>query len=109
MALALVLLVGSGLLLRSLQRLFAVPAGFDAEHVLTMQIQAYGQRSASNEATWRFFEGVREAVRGVPGVTAAALTSQLPLSGDSDQWGVHFESAAPPRAGEEGGLRSFSF
>ena len=37
-----------------------------------------------------------EAVQQVPGVTAAAFTSQLPLTGDEDEWGVHFESV--PRA-----------
>ena len=90
-ALALVLLVGSGLLLRSLQRLFAVAPGFDASHLLTMQVQTSGHRFDDAGATNRFFAAALEAVRRVPGVAAAGLTSQLPLSGDYDLYGVHFE------------------
>jgi putative ABC transport system permease protein len=91
-ALALVLLVSAGLLLRSLQRLFAVAPGFDASHVLTMQVQTPGNQSNDDRATHRFFAQALEAVRRVPGVTATAFTSQLPLSGDFDLYGVHFES-----------------
>ena len=92
-ALALVLLVSTGLLLRSLQRLFAIDPGFDTSHLLTMQVQTSGPRF-DNDATHRFFEQALEAVRQVPGVTEAGFTSQLPLSGDpQDGYGVHFESS----------------
>ena len=87
-ALAVVLLVSSGLLLRSLDRLFAVDRGFDASNLLTMQIQTSGERFADDEQSDRFFEDVLHAVRRVPGVSGAALTSQLPLSGDRDEYGV---------------------
>ncbi|MGH9644161.1 MAG: ADOP family duplicated permease, partial [Terriglobales bacterium] len=90
-ALAVVLLVSAGLLLRSLQRLFASDPGFEASHVLTMQVQETGHRFDDNVAREQFFEQALEAVRHVPGVTAAAFTSQLPLSGDYDSYGVHFE------------------
>jgi len=90
-ALALVLLVSSGLLLRSLRLLFAVPVGFDASGLLTMQIQTSGRRFAEPETRFRFFEQALEAVRRVPGVTSAGLTSQLPLSGEDDEYGVRFD------------------
>jgi putative ABC transport system permease protein len=96
-ALALVLLVGSGLLLRSLRHLFAVDAGFDASQLITMQVQRAGRRLDDSSARNRFFEQALEAVRRVPGVTAAALTSQLPLSGDRDEYGVHVEGDDPQR------------
>jgi len=92
-ALALALLVSSGLLLRSLGRLFAVAVGFDSSRLLTMQVQTSGRRFDDNRSAYRFFEQALEAVRHVPGVTAAALTSQLPLSADHDEYGVHFESS----------------
>jgi putative ABC transport system permease protein len=92
-ALALVLLVSSGLLLRSLQHLFAVAPGFDASHLLTMQVQTYGRRYDDDALCNRFFAQALEAVRNVPGVSAAAFTSQLPLSGDADIYGVEFENA----------------
>jgi putative ABC transport system permease protein len=91
-AMALVLLVGSGLLLRSLQRLFSTPLGFNASQRITMQVQT---------AEHRFFMEAVEAVRRVPGVMAAGLTSQLPLSGDQfGQYGVYFESSAINKSGQ---------
>lgn len=98
-ALALVLLVSAGLLLRSLNRLFAIDPGFEASHLLTMQVQESGSRYASDAARAQFFDRALEAVRHLPGVTSAALTSQLPLSGDSDTYGITFE-AYPNDQGE---------
>ena len=93
-ALALVLLVGAGLLLRSLERLFAISPGFDASHLLTMQVHTSGRRF-NKETNDQFFAEALEAVRQLPGVTGAAFTSQLPLSGDDDEYGAHFESDDP--------------
>ena len=92
-ALALVLLVSAGLLMISLQRLFAIPAGFNASNLLTLRVQT--SRRFDIPATQRFFTQSLNAVRQVPGVTAVELTSQLPLSGDVDQYGVHFENDDP--------------
>jgi len=94
-AIAMVLLVGSGLLLRSLQRLLAVPLGFTPAHVLSLQVQASGHRFDDDAATHAFFDEALQAARGLPGVTAAAWTSQLPLSDDYDTYGVHFDADPP--------------
>ncbi len=94
-ALALVLLVSGGLLLHSLRRLFAVSPGFDGSGVLTMQVQTYGRRYDDDRVCHQFFAQALDAVRAVPGVTAAAFTSQLPLSGDSDVYGARFENDDP--------------
>ena len=91
-ALALVLLVTAGLVLRSLETLFAIDPGFDASHLLTMQVQQYGHQFDTDSARARFLTQALEAVRQVGGVTSAASTSQLPLSGDFDVYGVQFES-----------------
>jgi putative ABC transport system permease protein len=101
-ALALMLLVSAGLLLRSLQRLFAVEPGFDSSGLLTMQVHTSGQRF-DTETTIGFFAEALDAVRNVPGVTAAALTSQLPLSGDFDLYGVRFDPRPPDDPGEISG------
>jgi putative ABC transport system permease protein len=91
-ALALVLLVSAGLLLRSLSRLFAVTPGFDAAHLVTMQVQYNGHRYDDSDARLRFLAQAVENVRRVPGVTAAAFTSLLPFSGDTNGvYGVQFE------------------
>ena len=91
-AIALVLLVSAGLLLRSVQRIFSIPPGFDPSHLLTMQVQEYGHRFDKDADRARFYEQALQAVRQVPGVEGATFTSQLPLSGDSDAYGVEFES-----------------
>ncbi|MGD0825673.1 MAG: ABC transporter permease, partial [Terriglobales bacterium] len=102
-SLALVLLVSAGLLWRSLERLFATNPGFDASHVLTMQVQESGRQFDTDGARDRFFTRALEAVRQVPGVTAAAFTSQLPLSGDFESFGVQFQ--LDPNDNSEAGLR----
>jgi putative ABC transport system permease protein len=99
-ALALVLLVSSGLLLRSLQRLFAVDIGFDSSRMLTMLVQTSTTRFSEKDAINRFFKQSLEAVKRVPGVSAASFTSQLPLSGDSDMYGVHFDPVPVDDPGE---------
>jgi putative ABC transport system permease protein len=91
-ALALVLLVSAGLLLRSISYVFAVPVGFDASHLLTMQVQESGQRFRAESVSYRVYSDAIDAVQAVPGVSGAAFTALLPLSGDVDVFGVHFES-----------------
>ena len=95
-ALALVLLVSAGLLFRSLSRLLAVDTGFDDAPLLTMQVQVTGHRYDADSVRYGFLEQSLEAVRGVPGVAAAAFTSQLPLSDDLDIYGVHLERETDP-------------
>ena len=91
-ALAIVLLVGAGLLFRSLARVFAVDPGFDAAHLLTMQVQYNGHRYDADAARRRFLVEALENVRHVPGVAAAAFTSILPLSGETNwPYGANFE------------------
>jgi putative ABC transport system permease protein len=92
-ALALILLTGAGLLMRSLDRLLAVDPGFETRGLLTMELQASGDDDA---AVRRYYTDLLGAVRGVPGVTKASLVNQLPLSGDFDSWGVHFEARPTP-------------
>ena len=101
-ALAAVLLVSAGLLLRSIQRLLAVDAGFDATSLLTVQVQTTGARATDDGLSDRFFADVLAAVRRVPGVSDVALTSQLPLSGDRDEFGVR-------RVGSTEGNSSFRY
>jgi len=98
-ALAFVLLVSAGLLFRSVDRLLTTAPGFDAADVLTMQVVATGRRYASFDELRELYEREIEAVRGVPGVVDAAFTTQLPLSGDLDGYGVAFESDQRAEAG----------
>jgi putative ABC transport system permease protein len=106
-ALALVLLVSAGLLLRSLQHLFAIDPGFDGSHLLTMQVQTFGDRFDDDGVCHEFFAQALQAVERVPGVAAAAFTSQLPLSGEpEDAYGVHSASSPAGNAeADNGALR----
>jgi len=90
--LAFVLLVSTGLLFRSAERLLSTAPGFDASNVLTLQVVSTGRRYGSFAELGQIYERELEAVRALPGVVDAAFTSQLPLSGDLDAYGVAFES-----------------
>ncbi len=91
-ALALILLVGAGLLVRSLGRLLSVDPGFDSAGLVTLELDPFGSRYDSVATINRYYQAVAERVRAVPGVTAVSATTQLPLSGDFDSWGVHVEA-----------------
>jgi putative ABC transport system permease protein len=85
-ALALMLLVGAGLLLRSLSSLRAVHPGFDAGNVLTAEIGIPEAKYITPERRNQFFEDVLRRVRLLPGVEAAAWIDNLPLQGGSTQY-----------------------
>lgn len=95
-SLAVVLLVSAGLLLRSMERLFAVDPGFDASHLMTMQVQESGHRYDSDAARLQLFQEALDNIRRIPGVVSAGFTSQLPLSGDQDIYGIEFEKDHNP-------------
>jgi len=88
MAFALMLLVGAGLLARSVIRLLDVDKGFDARNLLTLEINSVGPRYATNEAVYAYHDKVRDAVRALPGVLGVAVVNQLPLGGNLDMYGV---------------------
>lgn len=80
-ALALMLLVGSGLMIRSLWRLQQVALGFQPANILTMQFTVPVFKHWSDEQDAQFVLRVLERVKAVPGVLAAASTSSVPLRG----------------------------
>ncbi len=101
-ALAIMLLVSAGLLFRSVTRLVAVAPGFDASHVVTMQVVEAGHGFHADSTRLQLFQQALEAVRRVPGVVDAAFTSQLPLSGESDGYGYQWQSLPSTSAGQNG-------
>ena len=88
-ALALVLLVGAGLLVRTLVRLQNVPLGFDPHNVLTMVVAK--SPSDTPQQTGEFFRQLTERIKTLPGVVNASVTWQLPLSGASASTGLEIE------------------
>ncbi len=86
MALAVVLLVGSALLIRSFVALYRVDPGFDTTHVLTMNVLLTGPKYAKTAGVADALRDGLERVRALPGVVAAGATCCLPLSqGTFDQ------------------------
>jgi len=90
-ALSLTLLIGAGLLLRSLSRLLVVSPGFDPTNVLSMQTSVLGQRFNDNAVVREYFAAAVERLRALPGVQSAAAASQIPLAGNMDKYGFHVE------------------
>jgi predicted permease len=80
-ALSLVLLVGAGLMLRTLFELRSVSPGFDSANVLTMSVPVSPERFATPALQINFFEDIQQRVRAIPGVQAAGTIDDLPLSG----------------------------
>ncbi len=78
-ALALVLLAGAGLLVRSFLTLIRVEPGFVRSNVAAFQVFAYGQRYPSNAQRVAFFDQAIERMRALPGVEAAGLVSAMPF------------------------------
>jgi putative ABC transport system permease protein len=100
LALALVLLVGSGLLLRSFDLLSNVDPGFDPHKLLTARIQLPEEKYSTPERQWAFFKQVIEHVRALPGVESAGVVDVLPLNGFTGTIGIRFEGqpSTPPGA-----------
>ncbi len=86
-ALALLLLCGAGLMLRSFVYLNRVNPGFQTEHLLTMKIALPEGAYPKLEQTRTYLDRLMEQLQTLPGVQSAAAASTLPLSGESD-WGT---------------------
>jgi predicted permease len=80
-ALACVLLVGAGLLLSSFRHLLAVDPGFKADHVLSLRVNPPASRYADDPALATYADRALGAIRALPGVDAAGITSSLPFGG----------------------------
>jgi len=86
-ALGVMLLVGAGLLLRSLHRLSHVDLGFSPDHLLTASFDLSEPRYNSDQQD-RFVHDLLQRIKGLPGVTAASGAMPLPL--DTSTWGISF-------------------
>lgn len=94
-AISLVLLVGAGLLIRSLVNAQTVDLGFDAEGLAVLQADAAeaGYDAAASE---RLFRELRDRIAGLPGVEEASLTTRLPVSPSGGSSTLEIEGYEPP-------------
>lgn len=88
-ALAVVLLAGAGLMIKSFERLRSVRPGFDANDVVTMAITLRGDRYRSDAQLVQFWRTLSERVAALPNVTDVGAISALPLGGGSGCTAVH--------------------
>jgi putative ABC transport system permease protein len=94
-ALSLMLLIGAGLLIRSLWALHHVNPGFDPSRVVTMAVSVPPGKFAEPQQQISYFGRVLERVRTLPGVQSAGLIDSLPLSGDGSHQPISVEGRPP--------------
>jgi putative ABC transport system permease protein len=101
LALALVLLAGAGLMLRTVVALTRANPGFDAARVLTLQFSLVGKAYAEDPAVVAFQQQVLQQTRALPGVEAVALAGQVPFGGNGDCWGFHVQDRMKPNPADD--------
>jgi putative ABC transport system permease protein len=89
MCLALVLLAGSGLLIRSFIRLVGVDPGFDASHLLTFKVSLPSSKYGTDKERLAFFQQLLGRISRLPGVRSVSMNSFPPFSGLGSATGVH--------------------
>jgi putative ABC transport system permease protein len=92
MCLALVLLAGSGLLIRSFIRLVGVDPGFDASHLLTFKVSLPSSKYGKDAEGLAFFRQLLARISALPGVRSVSMNSFPPFSGLGSVTGVHILS-----------------
>ncbi|HSB12385.1 MAG TPA: ABC transporter permease [Blastocatellia bacterium] len=99
-ALALVLLIGSGLMIRSFARLESVDPGFDAKNVLTIRLLLPANKYGQDPQVLGFFRQLVERVQSMPGVLSAGAVSFLPFAGPYAGTLVEIQGRPQPPPGE---------
>ena len=98
-SLALVLLAGAGLMMKSLFRLLSIDAGIRTEHVLTMQIDLRATQYDKDPAVANFWDRLLSGVGQLPGVRAVALGTGLPLTGAHSRTDISVDGMDPRKPG----------
>jgi predicted permease len=99
-AIAVVLVCGAGLMVRSLGRLLSTDPGFRPDHALAMRFNVASYRYSDSTAP-RFVATVFDRVRALPGVLSVAGTKVLPLDGGEENWPFTVVGEPPPPKNEE--------
>jgi len=99
-ALALVLLVGAGLLVKSLNRLQSVDPGFNAKNLLTMRVSLPRRKYDTEPKRIDFFKSAVEQLQAIPGVEAAGAINYLPFAGPHSGTSIEIEGQPPLPPGQ---------
>jgi putative ABC transport system permease protein len=99
-AMAMLLLVGAGLLLRSFERLQDVPPGFQPDHLLIADLPLSQTAYAKPEQRFGFYDRAVERAKSLPGIRSVAATTFLPVSGGGGL--LHFNiTGRPPKSAHD--------
>jgi len=96
LALAVLLLVGAGLLIRSFSRLLEVSPGFQTQHLLTLELSLAEKTYPDGPPVQKFFTQLMARVKTLPGIQSAGAVSQMPLSDNYTSGSVFFEDTSIP-------------
>jgi putative ABC transport system permease protein len=99
-AMAAVLLIGAGLLLRSFSRLLNVPEGFNPDHVLSLQMALPQARYPKPGDRVAFLKNALERVDSLPAIASASAVSRLPLNPGNSSRSVEIEGRTAPPSGD---------
>ncbi|MBK8247350.1 MAG: ABC transporter permease [Gemmatimonadetes bacterium] len=95
-ALAVVLVVGAGLMVRTVRNLLAVDRGFDGRGVLSMQVSTPSSWYGDSIQVASFWRELTRQVAELPGVRSAGAVRQIPLASEMGDWGLQVEGYTPP-------------
>ena len=99
MSLAMILLIGAGLMTKSLYRLMEVNPGFRPDRVLTMEMDLRTQQYSKDPAIINFWQQVLDGVSALPGVESAAVGTVAPLTGTHARADITIEGMSQPKPG----------
>jgi putative ABC transport system permease protein len=99
MAVAVILLVGAGLLIRSFLGLTSVDPGFQSDQLVTFSISLPASSYEAGPAVRQFYPALMERIEALPGVQAASAGSEVPLGGTGNILGFSIENQEPPAPG----------
>jgi predicted permease len=98
-ALTLMLLLGSGLMIRSVRAMLRVDPGFNADHLYTARVAVSGPRYTTPAALVAFFDGLTTRLRGLPGGTAAGAAIGIPFAQYDGSSSAFTIAGHPPTSG----------
>ena len=98
--LAVVLVTGSGLMLRSVLNMYNVDMGFDTKDVLTFRLNPSPNKYDSQESRVAFYRELLQRLNTLPGVISAGATYSLPLTSGSNNWSIIIEGRPVANVGE---------
>lgn len=99
-ALALMLLAGAGLMIRSFFALQAIDPGFNPHHLMTMVVSVAGSQETEPHRRATFYQEALQRIRALPGVESASVINHLPIAGDLWGWPFSIEGRPLARPGE---------